>query len=113
MIDVRHVRLIPYILLAVALAGSVSAISAAWRAHRPHAAASARRLPEPAPITVCITRASLCPVAAMPRGEPCWCSDPVRGTVLGHAEWVGRDPVRPFTGDWDKRDGQGPSYVWD
>ncbi|MFO1074744.1 MAG: hypothetical protein U1E17_19050 [Geminicoccaceae bacterium] len=87
-------------LAVAAVAAAVPALQRSERAARPVAAASPATAAPANPLRVCVTRAGLCPIGAVRAGDPCTCSDPLRGTVPGHVETVGGPPSAGSRRDW-------------
>lgn len=71
---------------------------------RPPPALTLSPLQAPLPVTVCITRQGLCTVEPLRPGDPCSCPDALRGSIRGHAEWLGQRPALPRARDWPERD---------
>lgn len=87
-------------LAVAAVAVAVPALQRGERASRQAAAPSPAAAGSANPLRVCVTRAGLCPIGAVRAGDPCTCSDPLRGTVTGHVETVGGPPGTASPRDW-------------
>lgn len=88
------------VLAVAAVALAVPALQRGQGVTRQTAAPSAATAGPANLLRVCVTRAGLCPIGAVRAGDPCTCSDPLRGTVTGHVETVGGPPAAASPRDW-------------